>query len=126
MIRGKLTSALTGGFARGFLWGAGVALGATLLVPGVRKRVRPLLVRAASGAISLRDEIEAQTVVLREDLQDIVAEARHERDRMQEAAATAAAAGAAGPATAETEAQEEPEPDATSEPAEEGGEEAQG
>lgn len=81
MIRGKVTSALTGGFARGFLWGAGVALGAALLVPGVRKRVRPLMVRAASSAMSLRDEIEAQTVELREDLQDIVEEARHERDR---------------------------------------------
>jgi hypothetical protein len=81
MIREKATSALASGFGRGFLWGAGLALGATLLIPGVRKRVRPLLVQAAGGVMSLRNEIEAQTAELREDLQDIVEEARHERDQ---------------------------------------------
>lgn len=80
MIRNRATQALTSEFARGLFWGAGLALAATLFIPEVRQRFRPLVVRAAGGVMSLRDDIVAQAAKLREDAQDMLEDARHERD----------------------------------------------
>lgn len=90
---------------RGFLFGATVALGAVMLVPGVAPALaragRPIA-RAAmrTGAVAY-DEFRAAAAETYEQVEDIVAEVREEMQEkrhaaMQQAAAEAADAGGDG------------------------------
>jgi hypothetical protein len=55
-----------------FLLGCAVGAGAVLLAP----RIRPVLVELATAAYKLLDTVTAQVSMKREDLEDVLAEAK--------------------------------------------------
>lgn len=61
---------------RSFLWGAGAAWAAALLWPAIRPMVRPLAIRTAAAVIQFADQTLAAVARAKEDIEDVVAEAR--------------------------------------------------
>lgn len=61
---------------QGFLWGLGTAAVASYVWPRVRGKVRPVVVGAISEVLSLADNAMESAMHLKEDLEDIVAEAK--------------------------------------------------
>lgn len=61
---------------QGFLWGLGTAAAASYVWPRVRGKVRPVVVGAISEVLSLADSAMESAMHLKEDLEDIVAEAK--------------------------------------------------
>lgn len=61
---------------RSFMWGVGATLAGLVLIPTSASRVRPLARKAVEGAMVLSDQV--QDAMAREEIEDIVAEARFE------------------------------------------------
>lgn len=61
----------------GFWLGALVV--GTLLLPGVREKVRPLAVKTAQGVMDLSEQVKSLLGGMREDLEDLVSEAQFEK-----------------------------------------------
>lgn len=61
---------------RSFLWGVGTAAAAGVLWPALRPTLRPIAVRAAASVIQFADSTLAAVARAREDIEDVVAEAR--------------------------------------------------
>lgn len=59
-------------------WLGAAAVGAVLL-PGVREQLRPLAVKAVQGVMGLTEQAQALVSGMREDMEDLVSEARFER-----------------------------------------------
>lgn len=79
---------------QGFLWGVGAAVAASYVWPRVRGKVRPVVVGAISEVLTLADNAMSSAMHLKEDLEDIVAEAKQratsDPDEPQEALAQVA------------------------------------
>lgn len=61
---------------RGYLWGLGTAALVALVWPRVRGKVRPVVVNALSRVVSLADEAMDSASRIKEDLEDLFAEAK--------------------------------------------------
>lgn len=76
----RLVELLQQPHVRGFLWGVGTAAVASYLWPRVRGSVRPAVVSAISEVMSLADNAMESAVHLKEELEDILAEARSRKE----------------------------------------------
>ncbi|HWQ71424.1 MAG TPA: DUF5132 domain-containing protein [Desulfitobacteriaceae bacterium] len=65
------------------LTGAALILAASALVPVVGKTLRPLAVLGIKGALSLADGTRTTLFLVKEEIEDIVAEAQFERIKRQ-------------------------------------------
>lgn len=59
-------------------WLGAAAVGAVLL-PGVREQLRPLAIKAVQGVMGLTEQAQSLVSGMREDMEDLVSEARFER-----------------------------------------------
>lgn len=65
----------------GIVTGLGVALAASVLLPVAKSVARPLAAAGVQGAAALRDQVQSGLSYLKEEIEDIVAEAQFERLR---------------------------------------------
>lgn len=63
----------------GIVTGVGLALAASVLVPAARRIAKPLAIAGMQGAVVLRDQVKSGVTYLKEEMEDIVAEAQFER-----------------------------------------------
>lgn len=59
------------------LYWTGAIVVAQRIAPGLKKAARPLLATAVGGALALADQARAWTATVREDAEDILAEAQY-------------------------------------------------
>lgn len=76
----RLAELLKQPHVRGFLWGVGTAAAASFLWPRVRGKVRPVVVSAISEVMKLADNAMESAVHLKEELEDILAEAKTRKE----------------------------------------------
>lgn len=93
--RGRVAEMMKEPVVRGFLWGLGSAVAASYLWPKVRGSVRPLLVGAVTEAMRLADGAMESAAHLKEDFEDLVAEAKLQKERGAESVVLDAAEGEA-------------------------------
>lgn len=72
----RLAAFLKQPHVRGFLWGVGTAAVASYLWPKVQGKVRPVVVGAISEVMSLADSAMESAVHLKEEFEDLLAEAK--------------------------------------------------
>ncbi|KAB2951814.1 hypothetical protein F9B85_11015 [Heliorestis acidaminivorans] len=75
-VRKQLFSLLGSKSGKGFALGVGATLVATALIPTVAKALRPLAVQVTQGAIDITEKAVAKGAQLKENVEDIVAEAQ--------------------------------------------------
>lgn len=75
---------------KAFMWGAGAAILGIMLLPSAKKGARPILSKAVQGGLILSEQIQEVVANAREGLQDIVAEAHFEKLQETIAAETGA------------------------------------
>lgn len=81
--RGRVAELMREPVVRGFLWGLGSAVAASYLWPKVRGSVRPLLVGAVSEVMKLADGAMETAAHWKEDFEDLVAEAKQQKEQPQ-------------------------------------------
>jgi hypothetical protein len=69
--------------AEKWIVGAALAFAATTLLPIARQTLRPLAVSGIQGAMGLLDKAKSAAQVMKEEVEDIVAEAKFERMKKQ-------------------------------------------
>ena len=65
----------------GIVTGVGLALAASVLLPAAKRVARPLAIAGVQGAVALRDQVKSGVSYIKEEVEDIVAEAQFERLR---------------------------------------------
>jgi hypothetical protein len=78
-IRHRLTQALNSKEGQWFKWGIGTALLVVLLFPSLARSLRPLTKWVAKEAMEVSDRAQSVFSGLKEDVEDILAEAQFER-----------------------------------------------
>lgn len=63
----------------GILTGIGLSLAATVLLPVIKNTARPLTLAGIQGATLLGNEIKSGISYIKEEIEDIIAEAQFER-----------------------------------------------
>ncbi|HYG58041.1 MAG TPA: hypothetical protein VD902_08275 [Symbiobacteriaceae bacterium] len=81
--RRKVPALLESDMVKGLLWGAGLAALAFLLMPQMRKSLRPLAVAAAGGVMELVENSKELFESARDGFEDLVAEAHFKRTQAQ-------------------------------------------
>ncbi|QGG48385.1 hypothetical protein [Heliorestis convoluta] len=85
--RKHLYSLLSNKGTKGFALGIGATVAVAALLPTVSKALRPLAVQAAQGAINLSEKALSKGVQLKENIEDIMAEAQYKHHVEKEVAA---------------------------------------
>lgn len=75
-LRGRIKGLVTSREGKGFGWGVGITLAAVLLAPTARRWVRPAARKVVEEVIEAGDRIQRSMAQAKEDLEDLVAEAR--------------------------------------------------
>jgi len=84
VFRGRVKHLLASREGRGFGWGVGLTLAAVLLAPGARRYVRPAARKILEEVMEAAGRVQRYVTQAKEDLEDLVAEARFHQ--MEEAA----------------------------------------
>jgi hypothetical protein len=63
----------------GIVTGVGLALAASVLLPAAKRVAGPLAVAGMQGVAALRDQVKSSVTYVKEEIEDIVAEAQFER-----------------------------------------------
>jgi hypothetical protein len=79
--RYRINSALASPEGRGFKWGVGSALLLLFLLPSLGKSLRPITKWAVGESMELTDKIQKMAATVKEDIEDLVAEAQFDREK---------------------------------------------
>ncbi|HUW65242.1 MAG TPA: hypothetical protein VMW83_11235 [Spirochaetia bacterium] len=77
--RGRLKGLVTSREGKSFGWGVGLTLAAVLLAPGARRYVRPVARKVVEEVMEAGSRIQRFVSQTREDLEDLVAEAKFQQ-----------------------------------------------